>query len=159
METASNVICDALKEIVATPGQVPIGSYEANVGIFYLNTMMAGLSTIGVNVGFTYVKSLGDDITVPDSALEPIVKNLAIEMSPIFSESLTSQDLFEQAEDGINVLRTISIRRPANAGYPSTLPIGSGNYDTFCINDYYNAFGKDILTEISGNIGPETADA
>lgn len=157
-EKASDVILDALKEIVAIPSEASVGAYEAQVGIFYLNAMMQDFAVNGINVGYTIIDSLGDEMTVPDGALEPIVKNLAIEMSPVFKETLTSSDLFEQAQDGINTLLQISLPTIANAAYPSTLPMGSGNYSGTLGDTFYSELPNQILTENNGYIAPENAD-
>mgnify|MGYP003635381348 CR=1 FL=1 len=105
METAETLILDALKEIVAIPAEAAVDAYKAQAGIFYLNLMMFELSAVGVNLGYTTVNSLGDLITVDDGAIEGIVKNLAIEISPLFKGTLTSPDLFEQAQSSLETLR------------------------------------------------------
>jgi len=158
-ETASDIILDALKEIVAIPSEAAVGSYEAQVGIFYLNAMMHDFSINGINIGYTIIDSLGDTITVPDSALEAMVKNLAIEMSPVFKETLTSPDLFQQAQDGMSTLLQISMPTIANAAYPSTLAMGSGNDYGLWGNTFYSGLPNQILTENNGYIAPEDADA
>jgi hypothetical protein len=158
-ETASDVILDALKELVAIPSEAAIGAYEAQAGIFYLNAMMQDFAINGINVGYTIIDNLADAMTVPDSALEPMVKNLAIEMSPAFKGSLTSPDLFEQAQDGLNTLLQISLPTIANAAYPSTLAMGSGNYGGTWGDTFYSGLPNQILTENNGYIAPEDADA
>lgn len=158
-ETASDVILDALKEIVATPSEAAIGSYEAQTGIFYLNAMMQDFAINGINIGYTIIGSLGDAVTVPDGALEAMVKNLAIEISPAFKETLTSSDLFEQAQDGLGTLLQISMPTIANAAYPSTIPMGSGNYSGIWNNTFYDGLPNQILTENDGYIAPENPDA
>jgi hypothetical protein len=127
METAETVILDALKEIVAIPAEAAVDAYKAQAGIFYLNLMMFELSAVGVNLGYTTVNSLGDLITVDDGAIEGIVKNLAIEISPLFKGTLTSPDLFEQAQSSLETLRQIAYESSANSPLSSNLPIGSGN--------------------------------
>ena len=157
-ETASDVILDALKEIVAIPSEAAVGAYEAQVGIFYLNAMMQDFAVNGINIGYTIVDSLGDEMTVPDGALEGMVKNLAIEISPAFKGSLTSVDLFEQAQDGINTLLQISIPIIANSPYSDNLPVGSGNEDGIWGNTFYDGLPNQILTENDGFIAPEAPD-
>jgi hypothetical protein len=154
MEAASNIIGDALLEILAIPSEVSIEAYEAQAGIFYLNALMDDLATNGINLGYTCVKDLGDAITVADGALEPIVKNLAIELSPAFKGTVTSQDLFNQAADGLDVLRQISFEQPGPSPYSTNLPTGSGNNE---LRDdrYYQSDSEPLLTELGGNIAPE----
>ena len=157
MERAGDVILDALKEIVAIPSEAAIDAYKAQVGIFYLNAMMLSLSAEGVNLGYTIVNSLSDVMTVDDGALEPIVKNLAIEISPTFRSSITSQDLFIQASEGLNTLRQISYEQPSNSPISGNLPIGSGN-ELWGVTRFYDDQAIPILTETHGNIAPEVAD-
>jgi len=157
-ETASDVILDALKEILAIPSEADIGAYEAQAGIFYLNAMMQDFAINGINIGYTIINGLSDEMTVPNGALEPIVKNLAIEVSPIFKESITSIDLFEQASQGFKTLLEISIPTIANSPYPSTMPMGSGNDNGIWGNTFYSGQPNQILTENNGYIAPESPD-
>jgi len=156
METAGTLILDALKEIVAIPAEVPVDADKAQAGIFYLNMMMFDLSAVGINLGYTTVNSLGDLITVDDGAIEGMVKNLAIALSPLFKETLTSSDLFEQAEASLNVMREIAFQSMSNSSFSSNLPVGSGNeyWDT---TKFFNEQPTPILTENGGNIAPESA--
>lgn len=155
METASTVIGDALKEIVAIAAETPIDAYKAQVGIFYLNVMMFEFAASGINIGYTEISSLGDEMTVPDSALDAIVLNLALAISPVFKGSVTSIDLLEQAAESMEVLRDISYLRPANAPYSPNLPIGSGN-ESWGIDKFYDRLATPILTENSGFIANES---
>ena len=155
METAETIILDALKEIVAIPAEASVDAYKAQAGMFYLNLMMFELSSVGVNLGYTTVNSLGDPITVVDGAIEGIVKNLAIEISPLFKGALTSPDLFEQAQSSLDTLRQISYDSPANSPFSSNLPIGSGN-ERWNTTRFFNEQETPILTENYGNIAPES---
>ena len=157
MERAGDVILDALKEIVAIPAEAAIDAYKAQVGIFYLNAMMQDLAATGVYIGYTIVDSLSDDITVPDGALEPMVKNLAIEISPSFKATVTSQELFIQANEGLETLRQISFEQPAYAPLSGNLPIGSGN-EIWDIPKFYDEQSTPLLSEAGGNIAPESAN-
>jgi len=152
METAQTVILDALKEIVAIPAEASIDAYKAQVGIFYLNAMMMDFSVNGINLGYTLVDSLGDKITVPDSALEAIVKNLAVIISPVFKAVPTSQKLFDEAEEGYKTLLNVSNINPSRSPYSETLPRGSGNWGY----DFYDRIDTPLLTEQGVTIGVES---
>ena len=154
METASTVILDALKEIVAHPSEAAIDAYKAQVGIFYLNAMMLDFSVNGINLGYTVVSSLSDAITVDDAAIEPIVKNLAIEISPVFKSTPTSQELFQQAQDGYESLLNIGFEGVTATIYPYTLPTGSGNYN-WGSDKFYDELGEPILTELGQDVAYE----
>jgi len=155
-ETASTIINDALREIIVSPAETPIESYDASVGIFYLNAMMADFSVVGINLGYTYIDSLGDEVTIPSSAYDGVVKNLAVAISPVYQNTLASQSLFEQAQETYQSLLDISITDVGFAAYPSTLPVGSGNYYPNYPGHFYDKPRDAILTEIGGNIAPES---
>ena len=154
METANNVITDALKEIAAIPSEVSITSDAAQAGIFYLNNMMADFAINGVNLGYKQINDLSDEITVEPGAIDGIVKSLALEMSPLFFDSATSQLLFNQAQEGFKSLLDIAISRPAPAPCDERMPRGSGNYDdTFGNSNFYDNALDPILTEGNSRVG------
>lgn len=156
-ETAGDIILDAYKELVAIPSEASIPASKVQAGIFYLNAMMDDFAVTGINLGFTGVNSLSDTITVDDGALEGIVKNLAIEISPSFKATITSVDLFNQAQASLDVLRQISFERPGQSPFSHNLPMGSGNHD-FNEDKFYDLPNDPILTEVGGNIAPEAVD-
>lgn len=156
METASNIINDALREIIVSPAEVSIDSYDAQVGVFYLNAMMSDFSANGINLGYTFIDSLGDDVTVDPAAYDAIVKNLAVVISPVYKETFASQSLFEQAEEGYKSLLEVSFDQTGYTPYSYNLPVGSGNYD-YRPGRFYAEPLEPIFTENSGNIAPESA--
>jgi len=157
VETAYNVVQDALREIVVSPAETPIESYDASVGVFYLNAMMLDFAARGVNLGYTIVGSLGDNVTIDDGAYDAVVKNLAIVISPVYKETLTSQDLFKQAEEGFMSLLEMSFKQPGYTPYPENLSKGSGNYNDYPYN-FYSSRSNPLLTERGGNVAPESTD-
>lgn len=154
-EMAGTVITDALKEIKAQAAESRVSALSVSAGIFYLNAMMASFSSMGVNIGYTYVSGTGDEITVKLSAIEPIVKNLALELQPVFNPAFSDAELFSQAEDGYKRLLEISFDIGSSA-YPETLPIGSGNEYNYNYDRFYTA-DSPIITEHIATIAPETA--
>lgn len=156
-ETAGNIILDAYKELVAIPSEAAIPASKVQAGLFYLNAMMDDFAVTGINLGFTSVDSLSDIVTVVDGALEGIVKNLALEISPSFKATLTSGDLFDQAQTSLDVLRQISFDRPGQTPYSENLPTGSGNYD-YNGDRFYSVPDDPLFTEVGGNIAPEAVD-
>jgi hypothetical protein len=151
METASDVITDALKEIAALPAESTIPADKAQTGIFYLNAMMGDFAVKGINLGYTYVDDLSDFVTVDEGAIESIVKNLAVELTPVYGDTLTSQTLLQQAIDGYKSLQQIAIDSPSSSPYPDRLPVGSGN-GSIRRNDFYDSPSDPILTEGGGYI-------
>jgi hypothetical protein len=61
--------------------------------------------------------------------------------------------LVANAREGLKVMRKLSLV-PVKSSHPSTLPIGSGNYD-YRRDKFYNDIESEILTEINGGIALE----
>lgn len=158
MEKAKTVISDALSELGAYASETHLSSTQAQKGIFYLNAMMLDFDNSGINLGYTLIDSLGDDITIPDGALEPVVMNLAVMLSPLFNESATSVDLFIQAQSGYNDLMAISVDEFPNTPYPETMIRGSGNYSEFDRLFYTNPRPA-IYTERGASISAESNES
>ena len=125
METAESIVTTALEEIQLLANEQPIETVDFNRGILYLNRMMAALSVNGISLGYTVVTSAASPITVPDGAIEGMVFNLALKLSPTYDIPI-SQDLRNNAREGLNSLRKIAVTVPRTQ-FPCTLPIGSGN--------------------------------
>ena len=157
-ETAGTVISDSLQELLVQAVEQPIQPVEASTSIRYLNRMMAAWETRGINLGYTTVTSLGDQVTVPDGALEAIVFALAIKSAPQYDVPV-SIDLRQNAKDAFKSVLRLSVTKP-NQAYPSTLPIGSGNegdyYDDY--SHFYPGLEKEILSETSGPIVQESSN-
>ena len=157
-ETAATVISDALQELLVQASEQPIQSNEASDSIRYLNRMMAGWSSKGIDLGFTPIVSLGDAMTVPDGALEGIVFNLAIKIAPQYDVPVTI-DLRIAAKDAYQTILRIARIRPLSK-YPGTLPIGSGNEGetVFQDNHFYTDDESGILAEGPGAIIQESGN-
>jgi len=157
METADTVIKSALQEILVQAVESPLQPSEYQDGILYLNRMMNALAVKGINVGYTQISTLGDDITVPDGALDAIVANLAVRLFPQFSAPGTPINplLIQAANDGMGVLRHLAITMPV-ALFPDTLPIGSGNEDDVLTEKFYSASEEELLGEQGGYISIES---
>ena len=153
-ETASTVIRDALQELLVQASEQPIQPNEATDAMRYLNRMMFSWEAKGVALGYTVVTSLGDEITVPDGALEAVVFNLAIKLAPQYDVAV-SLDLRQNAREAFKSALKLSITRPLSQ-YPSTLPVGSGNEgDTFDNHHFYEVDENTILAETTGTIVQE----
>lgn len=157
-ETASTVIRDALQEILVQASEQPIQPNEATDAIRYLNRMMFSWEAKGIALGYTVVSSLGDDITIPDGALEGVVLNLAIKLAPQYDVTV-SMDLRENARDAYKSVLKLSVTQPLSQ-YPSTLPVGSGNEgDTLDSNyHFYETDTNTLLSETTGTIVQESGN-
>ena len=156
-ETASTVIRDALQELLVQASEQPIQPNEATDAMRYLNRMMFAWEAKGIALGYTVVSSLGDEITVPDGALDGIVLNLAIKIAPGYDIPV-SLDLRQNARDAYKSVLKLSITQPLSQ-HPSTLPVGSGNEgDSFDSQHFYETDANTLLSETTGTIVQESGN-
>ncbi len=152
-EKASDIIGDALREIVVAGAEAPIEADEGQSAIRYLNRMMAEWDVRGYNLGCTVVSDLGDDITIPDGTVEAVVSNLAIRLASQFGVSIDpASALIDRARVGLRAVRLLTIS-VGPSSFPSTLPIGSGNEgDSTFTDHFYPDEQSKILAEPNGSI-------
>jgi hypothetical protein len=158
-ETASDVIKDALQEITRLGAEAPVEPTDAQSAIRYMNRMMASMDADGIDLGYTEVSNLGDEITVPAGAIEAMVFNLAFRMWTQFEDgSAPPADLVMKARDGIKTMLNISFTM-GQTEFPSTLPIGSGNEGNTQTDHFYSDLQDNILAETTGSVGLEEGTA
>lgn len=124
-ETANTIILDALQDLIVQGDESPIDASESQAAIRYMNRYMSRLAAGGVNLGYTKVSNLGDDITIPDGALDGLKSNLALLLAPMFDVPIT-QALKSAASAGERVMYSLGVSLQEMA-YPDRLPVGSGN--------------------------------
>lgn len=157
METAGDVIKDALTEITVLGDGAPVGPSDAQTGIRYLNRLMASLDAKGIDLGYTEVSSLGDVLTVPAGAIEGMVFLLATRLFTQYSDGqMPPPGLIAAAVSGQKAMLAIAVTI-GQTEYPSILPIGSGNEgnSAFRSGHFYPDLQDDILAESNGSIGLE----
>lgn len=161
METAGDIVKDALSEITAYGAEASIEAVDSQLAIRYMNRMMAAFSVDGIDLGYTNVDSLGDDITVADGAIEGIVAQLAVRLWDQFNEDAmpVPPTLLARANSAKETMRGIAVNIGASE-FPNTLPIGSGNEGT-TLNDnhFYSDLEEEILAESNGSLGLEDSTA
>jgi len=156
MEKANTLIVDALQELLIQASEAPIEADEAQTAIRYLNRMMARLDSQGISLGYTQISDLGDSITVPDGAVEGIIKNLAVMLAPQYDKQI-SQALVEGARAGLDAMRKLSISILPTS-YADTLPMGSGNENgSILTSHFYPETAAQIANETGGYIAPESS--
>lgn len=154
METAGTLIGDALQEILVQASEQPIQANEAGNAIRYLNRMMASWQGEGINLGYTPITSLGDLVTIPETANDGVMLGLSLKLAPQYDIQI-SQQQFQNAKEAKDSIRNITIA-VGPAPYPSTLPVGSGNEDTGWNNiHFYDEEQNSILAETTGQIVQE----
>jgi hypothetical protein len=159
-EKVADIIKSALQEINVQASEAPIEADEAQTAILYLNRMMFKFAAQGINLGYTKVSNLADDVTVADGAMDGIVKNLALSLQPQFTSEDTPINplLVQQAKEGLDVMRQLSVFSIGPSFFPSTLPVGSGNEDDTGLgaDRFYTEPQEQIETEQGGFISVET---
>ena len=157
MATAAQVLKAAFQRILVGSPEAPLEDDEYSDAIFAMNNYMLDLDANGVTLGYTVVSTLGDEITIPTGALRGLIANIAIEIAPDYDGVITD-GLVRAAREGLNTMRKIG-KTIVPTLYPSTLPIGSGNYhDVYGWHQHFynNELEAEILAETTGAIGLET---
>lgn len=157
MATVAKVCKAALQRILVQASEADLEPDEYQDCIFAMNNYMLALDADGVQLGYTEVSDLGDDITIPVGALRGLIANLAIEVAPDYNGQITP-GLARAAEEGELVMRKLG-QTITKTQFPGTLPIGSGNesgrYGTYT-SHYYADLEAEILAETTGAISLET---
>lgn len=151
---AGEIVTDAMEEIVVQADEAPIEQSEGRAAIRALNDMMLSYAAKGVNLGYTEVVSLADEITVPLGAIRWIKLQLAIELAPKYDVQI-NQLLLVKAKDAYQAVLNLTMDS-LQSEYPSTLPRGSGNdYPDYSTSVFYPDQEGTILTETGGSIALE----
>jgi hypothetical protein len=148
METATDVINDALQAIVVQASEQPIQTVDFQTARRYLNRMMATVPFVGL--GFTNINLPDDLVTVPDAALEGVVFNLAVKLLATYDMPLTAE-LSQNARDGLKEIRRLTVNVEPTQ-FSCTLPIGSGNDLYNPVSDFFPCPDDELLTEQGGSI-------
>lgn len=149
---ANKLIEQILNEINVRASEAPLEDDEVQDTIFHTNAYMQALAADGVDLGWTDIVTLSDDITSPDGAAMGIIANVAIVMAPTFG-AVVSPALAAKAAAGLKIMEKLGVTI-GDADYGSTLPIGSGNEGTYG-NDYgtfYDRPASQIEKETEGAI-------
>ena len=149
MATVAQVAKASLQRILVQASEAPLEADEYADFIFAMNNYMGELDAQGIQLGYTTVSSLGDEVTIPTGALRGLIANLAIEVAPDYNG-------IKAARDGFNTMRLLG-QTLGESKMPPTLPIGSGNEDTlFGISGHFFPDSEaEILAETTGSIGLE----
>lgn len=155
MATVAQVVKAILQEILVQGSEAAFEADEVQDTIFAMNNYMTAQAANGINLGYTVVSNLGDDITIASGALQGLIANVAVMLAPQF-DAVVSPSLVSKAKIGLQAMRKLGITIDPTR-HPSTLPIGSGNEgDFFNTDHFYPGNDEDILTETGRNIGLES---
>lgn len=156
MATLAQIANASLQKILVQGAEAPLEPEDYQSYLFTLNSFMADLAANGISLGYTVVENLSDEITVPLGALRGIIYNMAVECAPEYG-GVVSQQCQMIANAGMDTLRMIGQSVPTSR-FPSTLPLGSGNYyNNVGMGGYfYPDEESTILGETTGSIGLES---
>jgi len=149
--TAGRVIERALKRILVGAADASPEADEYADALDDLNDMMAALESRGIRLGYTVVDNVSDTVTVPTGAVHGIIANLAVMVAPDYHAAV-SPSLAQQAKEGMDVLRELGSAK-IRTQYPSTLPRGAGNWDTYQYSGDALFYGNAVfgILSMSGN--------
>ena len=152
MATVAQVAKSSLQRILVQASEAPLEPDEYQDFIFSMNNYMAELDAQGIQLGYTVVTDLGDEVTIPTGALRGLIANMAIEVAPDYN-GVISGGLQKAARDGFNTMRMLG-QSMGKSRFPCTLPIGSGNEEenTFNNQHFYACPDDEVLTEQGGSI-------
>lgn len=156
MAKVNEYVVDALEDLVVQADEAPIEASEARACIRVLNDMMTMFAANGINLGYTVVSDLGDDVTIPDGAIMGVKAHLAIMLADKYEVDVSAR-LQWKADQGMRAMLNLAVETTASK-YPSTLPRGSGNsYPGFRSSAYpfYPDEESTILEETGGSIALE----
>ena len=158
MATVAQIGKASLQRILVQASEAPLQPDEYADFMFALNNYMNELNAQGIQLGFTVVNDLGDDVTIPAGALRGVIANMAIEVAPDYGGVVT-EALAKAAKEGLQTMRLIG-QTMGSSKMPSTLPIGSGNESNNRVSGVSGHFYPDseatILAETTGSIALET---
>lgn len=132
---AKDIITFAFAEVVQSKYKIePVNLID---GLRYLNRMMAKYDSQGIVLGYTALTSPDDLVTVPDTVAMGMVKNLALILWPQYNIGPVNPLIKFSAKRSLNSMRAQAINIIEPAQFPSTLPIGSGNYNGLYSDNFY----------------------
>jgi len=153
MATVAQVAKASLQALLVQASEAPLEADEYQDFIFAMNNYMTTLAANGVNLGYTVVSDIGDEVTVPDGALQGLIANMAIIVSPQYG-AIVPQGVGVAASDGLKAMRKLGqFITPTRR--PSTLPRGSGNEGFGRTSHFYPDAQQEVLAEATGAIGLE----
>jgi len=132
MTTAAELITDALDDINVNASESSIDPSDMQKSIRIMNRMVASWN---LALGYTDVVDPSDTLTVITGAELAIQQNLAINLASTF-DAIATQELKNTAFQSYqNMLSQVVTIKPL--GMPSTMPKGSGNYQTLSEDNFY----------------------
>lgn len=124
MATASHFIIRALTRLGIRASETSLQADEIQDGLSLLNDMLSGLES-RLQLGFSPIDGITDEVRIPREANAAIIDQLAIRMAPEYSR-IVSVELASAAKNSWDDM-LVSITFIGDVDMPATLPRGSGN--------------------------------
>ncbi len=120
----------AFEEIGFASYEFDIPTEKQQYAMRRLDTMMADWNARGIRLGYPIPSSPNDSdldeaTTVPDSANEAIITNLAVKIAPGLGKTLAPETKIA-AKNALNTLMARAAM-PSEMQFPGSLPYGAGN--------------------------------
>lgn len=126
MATVAEVAKASLQKLLVQASEADLEPAEYQDFIFAMNNYMAALEAEGIDIGYSPVSDLGDELTVPDGAISGIVSLMAIEVAADYDRQV-SPALATSAENGMRVILKLG-QVVQRSSLPANLPLGSGHW-------------------------------
>ncbi len=146
--------------VIAALEEIGLASYifdaqpeQLQSALVRLDAMMANWNGRGVRLAYPLpgspgASSLDENTTVPDSANEAIITNLAVRLAPSYGKTV-SPDTKAIAKDAYNLLLARAAM-PPEMQLPDTMPAGAGNKMWDVYGTYLNPPVDPVLTGQDG---------
>jgi hypothetical protein len=155
MTTATQVIHDALQEILVQADEQDYQASEYQAGKRALNDMMQEWDASGLSLGFTLIDNITNTVTVAAGLIGAVKTNLAMRLAPQFDVAITP-GLLNSAKSGMQAVRNIAVTTNPTS-LPSILPVGSGNEDEYYSTRRFFPPPEDgVLAEDNGDVNLES---
>jgi hypothetical protein len=91
MATVAQVAKASLQAILVQASEAPLEADEYQDFIFAMNNYMSSLAAKGINLGYTAVTGLADEVTIPPGALTGLIANMAFQSVPYYGGVVTAE--------------------------------------------------------------------
>lgn len=135
---ASYIIIRALTRLGIRAEETSLEPSEMQDGLDLLNDVLSNWEESGLNLGFSPIAGITDEVRIPRGAVAAAIDALAIMAAPEYSRPISQALIISAKLSYENMLRANVFI--GDCDYPSTLPKGSGNecgYDGYIDDTFF----------------------
>lgn len=157
MTTVAELIQSSMFDLVVAGEEQAVSATDSAQYIFKLNNLMESIIGDGVTLTWTTVADVGDDIVIMNQATTPVnvskycirglAAMMAIEIAPQYGVSVPEEVVLAAKKGEETMMR--QARLGTTTKYPTTLPIGSGNYDGGFADEHFYDGNTDSTETVS----------